>query len=108
MCLDVFRGRGDWESLWETIVPAVAIDELSRALRMGWTNAHYDLNQDGAVNQADREFWVRSIAQTTFGDANLDGHFDSRRLSRRVPCRPIRGCPTGKLVVVDRRLEWRW
>jgi hypothetical protein len=40
----------------------------------------YDVNFDGILSQADRRTWVDSLKRTYFGDANLDGAFDSRDL----------------------------
>jgi hypothetical protein len=41
----------------------------------------YDVNRDGPVNELDRSFLVRDLMQATFGDANLDGRFDSSDLN---------------------------
>lgn len=69
-----------WNELLDLIVPAVSIDELSAAIRQGSTNHHFDMNQDGRVDQDDRHHWVTAIAKTSYGDANLDGRFDSSDL----------------------------
>ena len=53
------------------------IDLLTIAVRDGTYAALYDLNQDASVDQADRVIWVEQIAGTYFGDADLDGQFDS-------------------------------
>ena len=36
-----------------------------------------DLNADGLVNSADRDIWANNLKGTFFGDATLDGEFDS-------------------------------
>ncbi len=36
-----------------------------------------DFNLDGVINSEDRAFWVSHFAQSFFGDANLDGEFNS-------------------------------
>lgn len=54
------------------------IDILSASI--GSEEVRFDLNQDGFVNHDDRAFWVFQLKQTNFGDANLDGHFDSSDL----------------------------
>lgn len=71
-----------WSELLDELVPPVSIDELSAAIRAGKQNRNFDLNQDGNVNENDRSFWLENIAKTTFGDSNLDGHFDSADLLR--------------------------
>lgn len=40
----------------------------------------FDLNSDGQVNQSDREYLIRDILRSDFGDTNLDGAFDSADL----------------------------
>ncbi|MCA9196527.1 MAG: hypothetical protein KDA87_03275 [Planctomycetales bacterium] len=37
----------------------------------------YDLNSDGVNDVADRQIWVEEAKKTYFGDANLDGEFNS-------------------------------
>ena len=37
----------------------------------------FDLNSDRTVDQADYRIWVKDLRQTWFGDANLDGEFNS-------------------------------
>jgi hypothetical protein len=37
----------------------------------------FDLNEDELVDQLDRQKWVQEIKSTWFGDANLDGEFNS-------------------------------
>ena len=41
----------------------------------------FDLNYDGLVSLEDHRIWVKDIKQTWFGDANLDGAFDSSDLA---------------------------
>jgi hypothetical protein len=53
------------------------IDMLSAAVRDGLADAFLDLNHDALLEQADRTIWVHDLKQTYFGDANLDGLFDS-------------------------------
>ena len=61
-------------------VNAVDMDELSHAVLTGDSDARFDVNSDGAVNGADRSHWINSINNSYFGDANLDGVFDSSDL----------------------------
>ena len=62
------------------IVNAVDMDELSHAVLTGDSDARFDVNSDGTVNGADRSHWINSINNSYFGDANLDGVFDSSDL----------------------------
>ena len=56
------------------------IDLLSAQIRSGAYLAAYDLNGDQQLDQADRQEWVVEIRHTYFGDANLDGQFNSADL----------------------------
>jgi hypothetical protein len=56
------------------------IDYLAAAIREGRNNNRYDVNRDRAVGAADHRSWVKEIANTYFGDANLDRAFDSSDL----------------------------
>ena len=51
---------------------AADMDLLSQAVRAGDADSTFDVNGDDRVDASDRERWVRELAGTTFGDANLD------------------------------------
>jgi hypothetical protein len=53
------------------------IDLLSAEVRAGTNSAQFDVNADSVVNDLDRQTWVNSLRKTYFGDANLDGEFNS-------------------------------
>ena len=59
-------------------VDAVDIDLLGQAIRRGPFDPRMDLIQDGQLDRLDLDVLVEDILQTTFGDANLDGIFNSR------------------------------
>jgi hypothetical protein len=59
-------------------VTARDIDLLCAAI--GGQELKFDLTRDGQVDPEDQEFLIRDVLQTTRGDANLDGRFDSRDL----------------------------
>jgi hypothetical protein len=42
-----------------------------------WLDAMFDVNSDGSVAGEDLHVWVKDLKQTWFGDANLDGAFNS-------------------------------
>jgi hypothetical protein len=56
---------------------AMDIDHLLAEIRIGATQARFDLNGDSRVDTADRATWVHDLRKTYFGDANLDGQFNS-------------------------------
>ncbi len=57
---------------------AADIDLLSESIRNESTDIpRYDLDANGRLDAGDRQHWVNQIAHTFFGDANLDGRFDS-------------------------------
>ena len=50
----------------------------SREIRTWWLpDAAFDLNVDQRVDWLDHPFRVRSLKHTWYGDANLDGEFNS-------------------------------
>ncbi len=94
----VYRNRyGDFPENWQAALPspgrpwlpgdvngdglvnATDIDMTCLAAGVGGQNQViiYDHNRDEQVNDADVEFLVHDILDTTIGDANLDGNFDT-------------------------------
>ncbi|MEZ6119803.1 MAG: hypothetical protein R3C28_24995 [Pirellulaceae bacterium] len=58
------------------------IDSLTSHILANGSLPVFDMDLSGYVDQTDRQFWVQQIVGTTFGDANLDGQFDSSDLVR--------------------------
>jgi hypothetical protein len=56
------------------------IDDLTAQVAAGGAGAGYDLNGDSAVNELDIQVWVKDLANSWIGDANLDGQFNSSDL----------------------------
>ncbi len=57
---------------------AADIDALTTEVIKGpGANVAYDVTADGFVNEQDREKWVNELKWTWFGDADLDGEFNS-------------------------------
>jgi hypothetical protein len=56
------------------------IDEQCTALRLGSNNPLYDLNHDGTVDDQDTDYLIGTLLQTSLGDANLNGMFNSSDL----------------------------
>ena len=54
------------------------IDLLTAAI--GSDDLTFDANGDGSVTAEDRTTWVEQLANTWFGDSNLDGQFNSSDL----------------------------
>lgn len=59
---------------------ALDIDLLATQIGSGNYALDFDLSRDGRLDLADHEFMILRILQTSYGDANLDGRFDSRDL----------------------------
>ena len=55
---------------------------LQDAFRAGGFEGEFDVNGDGAINQADVEEWVIDIAGSLLGDATLDGIVDAIDLNK--------------------------
>ena len=53
------------------------IDRLTQAIADRSTDPQFDLNENGIVDGDDLDVWIRDLAQTWYGDSNLDGLFDS-------------------------------
>ncbi len=53
---------------------------LTRSIVDGSTDSQFDLNADSEVDVDDHRFWVKNLKNTWFGDANLDGEFNSSDL----------------------------
>ena len=62
------------------IVDAIDVDLLCDELQSGGNDNQFDINQDGSVDERDLDFLIQAVLNTTFGDANLDGAFDSADL----------------------------
>ncbi len=56
------------------------IDQLTGEVRNGSNDPFFDVTGDGAVDEADRAQWVEVLKFTYFGDANLDGQFNTADL----------------------------
>ena len=67
--------RGDFDE--NLVIEAADIDLLSSAVRNESADLKFDINLDNAVDSSDREYWVHKEKWTYFGDANLDGEFNS-------------------------------
>jgi hypothetical protein len=59
---------------------ALEIDRISSAVLAGSQDDRWDVNDDGRVDEQDRQYCIREIAETTAGDANVDGLFNSSDL----------------------------
>jgi hypothetical protein len=59
------------------VLAAADIDGLTAAIINRTNSARFDLNEDAHVDLTDHSYWVTELKQTWFGDANLDGVFDS-------------------------------
>lgn len=57
------------------------IDELSVQVRGATNDARFDLNGNSLVDNADLAVWVHDLKKTYFGDADLDGQFNSQDLT---------------------------
>jgi hypothetical protein len=75
MELTVPFALGDFDE--DGMLTAMDIDALSMAVGEQSNDMDFDLNEDGMVDLADREVWVHELKSTWYGDANLDGTFDS-------------------------------
>jgi hypothetical protein len=75
MPIQEFLGAGDVNGDGE--LSHFDIDSISHASRNQRVNSLVDVTSDGSVDADDISFWVDELANTYFGDANLDGEFNS-------------------------------
>ena len=59
------------------IISSYDIDLLGNALRNEFEPNVFDLNRDAVLDELDFDSWVVNVANTHFGDSNLDGEFNS-------------------------------
>lgn len=69
---------GDFDQ--DSALTTADIDMLARAINDFSTDSRFDLNYDNQIDFDDLYTWVKDIRRTHFGDANLDGEFNSRDL----------------------------
>ena len=82
--------RGDEDLMFATWMPTLSgdfnsnenldaadIDLLTAEIFSGLNRTAFDLNNDRAVDLFDQSVWIHNIKNTWFGDANLDGEFNS-------------------------------
>ena len=56
------------------------INALHEQIALATNDVSFDLNADKVVDTTDSEIWVRDLKRSWFGDANLDGKFNSSDL----------------------------
>lgn len=56
------------------------IDLLAAAIRAATHDPMFDVTEDNLVNASDRDEWVRVLASTYYGDADLNGEFNHQDL----------------------------
>ncbi len=71
-------GNGDFDN--DGLLTAADIDALTAQILAGGNDLAFDVNLDGVVSSDDRTSWVEGLKKTYFGDANLDGEFNSADL----------------------------
>ncbi len=72
---DATRRRGDFDQ--DGVVDVQDVDLLCAEILADGLDHDFDLTDDGAVNRSDMNELIVNILQTSFGDTNLDGVFDS-------------------------------
>ena len=69
----VFYGRGEGDFDGNGKIEPVDADLLRIAISREDTDARFDVNADGELNEEDVAEWIQVTANTTLGDADLDG-----------------------------------
>ncbi len=76
----VFEITNPYDLNLDGFVDSRDIDRLYLAIRNGETNSRFDLNDNSSIDQTDVDFLVETVFNTVYGDANLDGIFNSTDL----------------------------
>ena len=66
---------GDFDG--DGLVAVSDVDFLTRTFVAGRNESLFDLTLDGALDLQDRDVWIRQVAGSHYGDADLNGAFDS-------------------------------
>ena len=66
---------GDFDN--SGVLDLADIDMLTAESGSGANNADFDVTEDGNVNTDDVKKWIKDLANSWIGDANLDGEFGS-------------------------------
>lgn len=66
---------GDFDA--NGVVDVIDIDLLSRAIRENSEDTQFDLDESGDTNFEDLRFMIDQVIRSYFGDANLDGEFNT-------------------------------
>ena len=84
------RAGDIWQATWvpETLgdfdgfgqLDGADVDRLMRGIAAATNDVRLDLNGDNFVNGDDLTVWVKDLKKTWFGDANLDGEFNTADL----------------------------
>jgi hypothetical protein len=59
------------------VLDASDVNVLGQQIAAATNDASHDLTGDSLVNSDDLGFWVKDVKKTWYGDANLDGEFNS-------------------------------
>ena len=71
-------GNGDFDG--DGMLTTNDINLLTAEVIAGTNNLEFDVDLNGVVDDSDRGAWVRGLKMTYFGDADLDGEFNSADL----------------------------
>ena len=64
------------------VIDASDIDQLTEAIRIGTAEQRFDRDRFGVVDLGDLDFLIKTDLSTWYGDANLDGEFNTGDLVR--------------------------
>ena len=68
--------QGDYDG--DGVLDADDVDLLSAQIRSAVYEQSFDLNEDALLDPNDSRIWVHYLTLTWYGDANLDGEFNTR------------------------------
>ena len=78
--ITILPGVGPCDFSGDGILGLADVNGLIEKIRAGENDATFDVNSDQVVNRDDLTAWIVDCKKTWFGDANLDGEFNSTDL----------------------------
>jgi uncharacterized membrane protein len=72
------HATGDFDG--DGFLSVADVNMLVTEIQSNRNRSEFDVNRDQFVNEVDLRYWIATLKNTWFGDANLDGQFDSHDL----------------------------
>ncbi len=78
--LDGILLHGDFNG--NAVLDLADLAALTAEVQAGTSDGMFDIDQDGLVDLSDHAIWIEKLRRTHYGDANLDGEFNTGDLAQ--------------------------